>query len=82
MSRQQHCTTCVKPCTKDSCAAWFVRCPQPPPPCTTCVQRLYDVITYTNATEKEFNVNMMASFLGGAIGSGLTNSFDVITINK
>lgn len=30
----------------------------------------------------EFNVNMLASFLGGAIGSGLTNCFDVLTINK
>lgn len=25
---------------------------------------------------------MMASFLAGAIGSGLTNCFDVVTINK
>lgn len=32
--------------------------------------------------EHEFIVNMYASFLGGAIGSGLTNCFDVITINK
>lgn len=30
----------------------------------------------------EFQANMMASFLGGAVGSGLTNSFDVLTINK
>ena len=25
---------------------------------------------------------MLAAFLGGAIGSGLTNAFDVLTINK
>ena len=25
---------------------------------------------------------MFAAFLGGAIGSGLTNAFDVLTINK
>lgn len=30
----------------------------------------------------EFKVNMLASVLGGAIGSGLTNCFDVLTINK
>ena len=35
-----------------------------------------------NFKEHEFRVNMLASFLGGAIGSGLTNCFDVITINK
>ena len=32
--------------------------------------------------EHEFRVNMLASFLAGAIGSGATNSFDVVTINK
>ena len=32
--------------------------------------------------KKESQINMMAGFLGGAIGSGLTNSFDVVTINK
>lgn len=35
-----------------------------------------------NFAEKEFKVNMLASFLGGAIGSALTNAFDVVTINK
>lgn len=44
--------------------------------------KFYKVKYGDNFAEKEFNVNMMASFLGGAIGSGLTNSFDVITINK
>jgi hypothetical protein len=32
--------------------------------------------------KKESQINMLAGFLGGAIGSGLTNSFDVVTINK
>ena len=32
--------------------------------------------------KRESQLNMMAGFLGGAIGSGLTNSFDVVTINK
>jgi hypothetical protein len=31
---------------------------------------------------KQFRLNMLAGFLGGAIGSGLTNAFDVLTINK
>jgi len=30
----------------------------------------------------EFRSNMVAAFLGGAISSALTNSVDVITINK
>jgi hypothetical protein len=50
-------------CTKDACGAWFVRCPPPPPPCTTCVKRLYDIITYCNATEKEFNVIINSRYL-------------------
>jgi hypothetical protein len=32
--------------------------------------------------QKEFHINMWAAFLGGAIGSAITNSFDVLTINK
>ena len=32
--------------------------------------------------KREFHLNMLAAFLGGAIGSGLTNAFDVLTINK
>lgn len=30
----------------------------------------------------EFNVNIVASFLAGAIGSGVTNGLDVLTITK
>lgn len=30
----------------------------------------------------EFKWNFLASFLGGAIGSGLTNGLDVLTINR
>ena len=32
--------------------------------------------------KSEFWINNLASALGGAIGSGLTNAFDVVTINK
>ncbi len=32
--------------------------------------------------DSEFWVNMLASAAGGAIGSAITNSLDVITINK
>lgn len=32
--------------------------------------------------KREYQLNMFAAFLGGAIGSGLTNAFDVLTINK
>ena len=32
--------------------------------------------------KREFRINMLAAFLGGAIGSGITNAFDVLTINK
>ena len=32
--------------------------------------------------DKEFWINNFASAAGGAIGSGLTNAFDVVTINK
>ncbi len=42
----------------------------------------YKVKYGENFKEKELQVNMLASFLGGAIGSGLTNGLDVITINK
>lgn len=31
---------------------------------------------------KEIQANMAASFLGGAIGSAVTNGLDVLTINK
>lgn len=30
----------------------------------------------------EFRSNIIASFMGGAIGSALTNAFEVLTINK
>jgi len=33
-------------------------------------------------SSKEIQSNIVASFLGGAIGSGLTNAFEVLTINK
>ena len=32
--------------------------------------------------KKELQINMLAGFLAGAISSGLTNSFDMVTINK
>ncbi len=32
--------------------------------------------------KKETTYNIMSGFFAGAIGSGLTNSFDVVTINK
>ena len=32
--------------------------------------------------EKEFQANMVAAFMGGAIGSAATNALDVLTINK
>jgi hypothetical protein len=32
--------------------------------------------------KKEFQANVVASFMGGAIGSAVTNSLDVLTINK
>lgn len=32
--------------------------------------------------EKEFQANMVASFMGGAVGSAVTNGLDVLTINK
>ena len=54
MESKHHCTTCTKPCTKDTCSAWFVRCP--PKPCETCDKPLYEIITFCNANEKEFNV--------------------------
>lgn len=36
----------------------------------------------TDFEKKEVTLNMTAAFLGGAVGSGLTNAFDVLTINK
>jgi hypothetical protein len=38
--------------------------------------------THEEQLKYEFRVNMVASFLAGAIGSALTNSCDVLTINK
>lgn len=32
--------------------------------------------------KKETQYNIMSGFLAGAIGAGITNSFDVVTINK
>jgi hypothetical protein len=32
--------------------------------------------------QHETQFNMLSGFLGGAIGSAITNAFDVITINK
>ncbi len=32
--------------------------------------------------ENENRYNLIASFLGGSIGSGLTNAGDVLTVNK
>ena len=65
MESKHHCTTCTKPCTKESCSAWFVQCPRPlpPPPCETCVKPLYDIITYSNVKEKEFNVIINSKYL-------------------
>jgi hypothetical protein len=64
MESKHHCTTCTKPCTKESCSAWFVQCPRPrPPPCETCVKPLYDIITYCNVKEKEFNVIINTRYL-------------------
>ena len=51
MEKQHHCTTCTKPCNKDTCGAWFVKCP--PKPCETCIKPLYEIITYCNVKEKE-----------------------------
>lgn len=61
MEKQHHCTTCTKPCTKETCSAWFVRCP--PEPCKTCVKPLYEIITYCNVKEKEFNVIINPDYL-------------------
>eukprot|EP00347_Sterkiella_histriomuscorum_P010096 403338693 len=46
------------------------------------IMKFYKIQYGDNFKDHEFRINMIASFLGGAIGSGLTNSFDVITINK
>jgi len=35
-----------------------------------------------NFKDHEFYSNMKASLIGGAVGSGVTNCLDVITINK
>jgi len=32
--------------------------------------------------KKETSFNIMSGFVAGAVGSGLTNAFDVVTINK
>jgi len=63
MDLKNHCTTCTKPCTKETCGAWFVRCPQPPPPCTTCVKPLYEIATFCNVNEKEFSVTINSRYL-------------------
>lgn len=44
--------------------------------------KFYKIKYGESFSNHEFRVNMMASFLAGAIGSGLTNCFDVVTINK
>ena len=64
MESKHNCTTCTKPCTKETCGAWFVQCPKPhPPPCETCVKPLYDIISYCNVREKEFNVVINSRYL-------------------
>ena len=32
--------------------------------------------------KKETTFNILSGFMAGAIGSGLTNAFDVVTVNK
>lgn len=44
--------------------------------------KLYKTIHGENYEKKEFEANVVASFMGGAIGSAVTNSLDVLTINK
>lgn len=44
--------------------------------------KVYKRVYGEEYTSKEFQANLMASFLGGAIGSALTNCMDVLTINK
>ena len=44
--------------------------------------KYYKILYGAEYGKYEFRSNMIASFLGGAIGSALTNSLDVITINK
>ncbi len=61
MESKHNCTTCTKPCTKETCGAWFVRCP--PKPCTTCVKPLYEIITCCSVNEKEFNVIINPRYL-------------------
>jgi hypothetical protein len=43
---------------------------------------MYKRIYGDKYSEKEFEANAVASFLGGAVGSALTNGMDVLTINK
>jgi hypothetical protein len=62
MESKHHCTTCTKPCTKETCSAWFVRCPKPPP-CQECVKPLYEIITYCDVKEKEFNIIINPNYL-------------------
>ena len=35
-----------------------------------------------NVKENEHKINLVSSFLAGAIGSGLTNPLECITVNK
>lgn len=46
------------------------------------VIKLYKTMYGDEYAAKEIHANMMASFLGGAIGSAVTNGLDVLTINK
>jgi hypothetical protein len=43
---------------------------------------IYKKMHGENYEAKEFEANVTASFLGGAVGSAVTNSLDVLTINK
>ena len=43
---------------------------------------IYKKLHGENYESKEFEANIVASFMGGAIGSAVTNSLDVLTINK
>jgi hypothetical protein len=46
------------------------------------VIKLYKIFYGHEYDRKELQANMMASFLGGTIGSAVTNGLDVLTINK
>ena len=43
---------------------------------------IYKKMHGENYEAKEFQANIVASFMGGAVGSAVTNSLDVLTINK